>query len=90
MKATQILLVPLAAGLLEGNYTDGKPVRVIAYTIPDKNPEKPESWTPEVLSEELDVCHNFWPRPSPVPGNPPEILVTAYEGVFTIHKTRSG
>ena len=45
----------------KGNYTDGRPVRVMASKIPAKDPEKKENWKTEVLSEELHVCHNFWP-----------------------------
>ncbi len=88
----EIVHVPLQGrgGTAKGNWTDGRPVRVIAYKIPAMDPEKPESWKPEVLSEELHVCHNFWPRPSLIPGKPPEILVTAYEGVFSVHKTPAG
>jgi hypothetical protein len=73
----------------KGNWTDGRPVRVMAYKVP-KDPEKPETWKPEVLSQELHVTHNFWPRPSPLPGRPPDVLITAYEGVFSIHKGPDG
>jgi hypothetical protein len=87
----EVVHVPLQGrgATAKGNYTDGRPVRVIAYKIPP-NPEKPESWKPEVLSDELHVCHNFWPWPSPLPGRPPSILITAYEGVFSIHRTPKG
>ncbi len=81
----EIVHVPLQGrgATAKGNYTDGKPVRIMAYKIP-KSPEKPESWKPEVLSEELHVCHNFWPiqvHPGEVP-----IFVAAYEGIFLIAK----
>jgi len=63
---------------------DGRPVRIMSYAIP-QNPEKPESWKPEVLSEELHVTHNFWPVPGfPKLGNP--LLVASYEGVSAIRQ----
>lgn len=58
----EIVHVPLQGRgcTAKGNFTDGKPVRIMAYKIP-KEPEKSENWKPMVLSEELYVCHNFWP-----------------------------
>ena len=81
----EIVHVPLQGrgATAKGNYTDGKPVRIMAYKVP-KDPEKPENWKPMVLSEEFHVCHNFWPV---FARNGPElraIYVTAYEGVFAI------
>jgi hypothetical protein len=90
----EIVHVPLQGrgATSKGNYTDGRPVRVIAYKVPAA-PEKPEAWKPEVLSEELHVCHNFWPMYPIQLGNPrppvPEILVTSYEGVFSIRPNGS-
>ncbi len=73
----------------KGNWTDGKPVRIVALKVPAKDPEKKENWKTEVLSEELNVCHNFW-QSSEVfstegrkPLTPP-IYVTSYEGVHMI------
>ena len=54
----------------KGNYIDGRPVRVIAYTIPAKDPEKKENWKAKVLSEELHVCHNFCPWYYSIEGRP--------------------
>jgi hypothetical protein len=83
----EIVHVPLQGRgcTAKGNFTDGKPVRIMAYKIP-KDPEKPENWKAEVLSEELHVCHNFWPIPRDrkLPGS--DILVTAYEGVFLLER----
>ncbi len=81
----EIVHVPLQGrgATAKGNYVDGKPVRIMAYQIP-KTPEKPESWKAEVLSEELHVCHNFWP--SPGPKEYCAFLVAAFEGVFIIGK----
>lgn len=86
----EIVHVPLqgkgASG--KGNFTDGRPVRVVALTIPSKEPEKLENWKVRVLSEELYVCHNFCPvPPDEFPreyGTP--ILVASYEGVSILRR----
>src|SRR5205814_9925836 len=57
----------------KGNWMDGRPVRIVAYKVPRKDPEKKENWKPEVLSEELHVVHNFWPWPTAA-DRPPKIL----------------
>jgi hypothetical protein len=85
----EIVHVPLMGNgsSAKGNWTDGRPVRVVALKVPAKEPEKKENWKVEVLSDELHVCHNFWPVYPPVsPGKPaiPSILVTAYEGVYVV------
>src|SRR4051794_24898151 len=87
----EIVHVPLQGkgSSAKGNWTDGRPVRIIALKVPAKDPEKKENWKVEVLSEELHVCHNFWPVfPKTEGGKPsiPSILVTAYEGVFLLHR----
>jgi hypothetical protein len=85
----EIVHVPLQGrdATAKGNFVDGRPVRVMAYKIP-ANPEKPESWKPQVLSDSLYVCHNFWPIPrltkDGVLGT--EILITSYDGVHSISK----
>jgi hypothetical protein len=74
----------------KGNWTDGKPVRIVALKVPAKDPEKKENWKTQVLSEELNVTHNFWPssevfstegRVGPLY---PQIFVTSYEGVHVV------
>jgi hypothetical protein len=86
----EIVHVPLQGrgASAKGNYTDGRPVRVIAYKLPVDPVAGP--WVPMVLSEELHVAHNFWPWPAPLPGDPPVILVASYEGVSTIWRDRTG
>jgi hypothetical protein len=81
----EIVHVPLQGkgATAKGNFTDGKPVRMIAYAVP-KDPEKPENWKATVLNEELHVCHNFCP-PS-VKTARPTFYATAYEGVFKLTK----
>jgi hypothetical protein len=83
----EIVHVPLQGrgATAKGNFTDGKPVRVMAYQVP-KDPEKAENWKPQVLSDELYVCHNFWPVAGAA-GRPALIWVASYEGVSVIHKT---
>jgi hypothetical protein len=89
----EIVHVPLMGrgSSAKGLWVDGKPVRVIAMKVPAKDPEKKENWKPVVLSEELNVCHNFclgaeggFARK----GRP--ILVTAYEGVHIIYPEGQG
>jgi len=89
----EIVHVPLMGkgSSAKGNWVDGRPVRVIALKVPAKDPEKAENWKTEVLSEELHVCHNFWPvYPGTELGTPsiPEILVTAYEGVYIVSRDK--
>jgi len=83
----EIVHVPLhgKGATPKGNYMDGRPVRVIALKIPAKEPEKKENWRTEVLSEELHVCHNFWPIPPSVQSHVP-ILIVSYEGVFWLDR----
>lgn len=82
-----IVLVPLMGrdSSARANWMDGRPVRILAYPIP-KDPMR-GPWEPVVLSEELHVCHNFWPMPGKTKNDPAEILITAYEGVFNLQKT---
>src|SRR5262245_55402252 len=63
----------------KGNYTDGRPVRIIAYKIPAKEPEKKENWKPVVICDELHVVHNFFTIPDP---KRHALLYASYEGVF--------
>lgn len=42
----------------KGNWTDGRPVRILRYPLPS-DPTKPEAWKPEVVSEEFFTVHNF-------------------------------
>ncbi len=80
-----IVHVPLMGrgATAKGNWTDGKPVRIVALKVPAKDPEKKENWKTQVLSEELNVCHNFAPlKPRGATGRyVPVMLVASYEGV---------
>jgi hypothetical protein len=61
----------------EANWTDGEPVRVTAYRIP-QDPVK-DRWIPEILDQSLHVVHNFAPIAGPGKGK--SLLMASYEGV---------
>ncbi len=84
----EIVHVPLMGrgSSAKGLWTDGKPVRVVALKVPAKEPEKKENWKTQVLSEELNVCHNFWPLFSGT--HVFGILVTSYDGVHIIAREK--
>lgn len=91
----EIVHVPLQGrgATAKGNYTDGKPVRVVALKVPAKDPEKKENWKVQVLSEELYVTHNFWQSSEAfsTEGRGPhfrDILVTSYEGVHVLSRDK--
>ena len=79
----EVVSVPLMGrdATAKANWMDGRPVRVTAYQVPEKEPEKPESWRPDVLCEELHVMHNF--APFDLPGGS-AFIATAYEGVYAV------
>jgi hypothetical protein len=69
----------------KGNWTDGRPVRLLAYRIP-KDPVR-DRWMSEVIDESLHVLHNFYPF-GPQGGRGCDILTASYEGVSLL--TRDG
>lgn len=69
------------------NWTDGEPIRVLAYRIP-KDPMH-DRWTPEVLDQSLHVMHNFWPIPGKA-GKGADILTASYEGVSLLSRDPTG
>lgn len=82
----EIVHVPLmgADSTQAKNWQDGRPVRIIALRVPAKDPEKTEHWKPEVLNDELRVCHNFQEvRPSETP-TPPRLYITSYDGLHSL------
>ncbi len=87
----EILMAPLQGrgATAKGNYTDGRPVRILSYAIP-ADPTKPENWKPKVLSEELHVVHNFWPYTPKGSKGPLSILTASYEGYSAILLDPSG
>ena len=83
----EIVLAPLMGrdSTAKGNWMDGRPVRILAYSVPAKDPEKKENWKTQVLSDELHVVHNICPLPDSGPSTfPPTytpLLIASYEGV---------
>lgn len=67
----------------KSNWSDGSPVRLLAYRIP-KDPTR-DRWVPEVIDESLRVMHNFWPIPA-APGKPADVLTASYEGVHRFQR----
>jgi hypothetical protein len=89
----EIVHVPLQGrdATAKGNWTDGRPVRIVALKVPAKDPEKKENWKTEVLSDELYVTHNFWPTSEvfSTEGRGPfyrPIFVTSFEGVHMLDR----
>ncbi len=79
----EIVMAPLMGrdATKEKNWMDGRPVRLLSYKVPAKDPEKPENWKPIVLSEELHVVHNFCSFPI---DGAPSLLAASYEGLTII------
>jgi hypothetical protein len=69
------------------NWTDGSPVRLLAYKIP-KDPTR-DRWVPEVLDESLHVVHNFWPVEA-AGRKGVDILTASYEGVGLLARDEAG
>jgi hypothetical protein len=67
----------------EKNWSDGAPVRVLAYRVP-KDPTR-DRWVPDVLDEGLHVVHNFWPVPA-AGGQGSDLLTASYEGVSLLRR----
>jgi len=67
----------------ENNWTDGAPVRMLAYRIP-KDPVR-DRWVPEVINESLHVVHNFAPVPANH-GKCSDILTASYDGVHVLSR----
>lgn len=82
----EVVMAPLMGreATAKGNWMDGRPVRLIAYKIPAKDPEKPTSWKPMVLDDQLHVVHNFDVVADPKSGRAISILTASYEGVHAL------
>jgi hypothetical protein len=87
----QIVMVPLQGrgASSKGNWTDGRPVRIISYTIPS-DPKKPEQWKPVVLTQSLYVIHNFCPLHDLRPERPMHMLTASYDGVHRFSRQSNG
>ncbi len=86
----EIVHVPLMGrdATAKGNWTDGRPVRIVALKVPAKDPEKKENWKTQVLSDELNVTHNFCLVKSGTNARNTSILVASYEGVNEITREK--
>lgn len=71
----------------KNNWMDGRPVRMLVYTVPNDPVKGP--WKPEVIDESLHVVHNFWPIARGGNGGGHDVLAASYEGVSRIHWTGS-
>jgi len=84
----EIVHVPLMGreSSAKSNWIDGRPLRVIALKVPEKDPEKTASWKPIVLSESLNVAHNFCPgTEGGFARKGSSILTASYDGVSVIY-----
>lgn len=86
----EVVMAPLMGrdATKEKNWMDGRPVRIMAYKVPAKDPEKKESWKPEVISEELHVVHNFTEVQSTLEGG--KLYVASYEGLHKLSRDDKG
>ncbi len=88
-KKPELILAPLMGrdATAKGNWLDGRPVRILAYTVP-KNADL-VGWKMRVLNEELHAVHNLTTgTPATEPGLiRPYVLVASYEGLTSIDPT---
>lgn len=89
----EVVHVPLMGrgATAKGNWTDGRPLRVVAFKVPGKEPEKAETWKPVVLSDSLHVAHNFCPGgEGGFARRGASILVGSYEGISLVYPDGPG
>lgn len=81
----EIIVAPLQGreATPKGNWTDGRPVRIVAYQVP-KEPTDPKAWKPEVVSEGLHVVHNF--AVVSAAHESASLLTASYEGVSRVSR----
>jgi hypothetical protein len=81
-KNPYIVLTPLMGreSTAQANWMDGRPVRILAYPIPDDPIKGP--WKPIILNEDLHVVHNFTPYDHK--DGRTGLLTASYEGVSLI------
>ncbi|MFO0928864.1 MAG: VCBS repeat-containing protein [Gemmataceae bacterium] len=80
-----LLVAPLMGrnATAKNNWTDGAPVRLLAYRIP-KDPTR-DRWAPEVIDESLHVMHNLFPVATRA-GKPVDVLTASYVGVHRFQR----
>jgi hypothetical protein len=86
----EIIVVPLMGrdATAKGNWMDGRPVRIVAYTVPRN--EKVTGWRMTVINEDLHVVHNvFAATMNEVQGVKPYdyIIAASYEGLTHVWPT---
>lgn len=83
----ELIVAPLMGRNTTPPHFAEQPVRILAYKIP-ADPAR-DAWTPEVISEDLHVTHNFWPTDFDGDGRP-EILIVSFEGVHLLKRDAAG
>ncbi len=83
----ELVVVPLFGRGTSGPDFAEAPVRILAYQIPADPVAGP--WTPEVISEELHVAHNFYPADLDRDGQV-DLLVASFEGVSLLRRQQDG
>ena len=86
----ELVMAPLMGrdATKEKNWMDGRPVRILSYKVPAKDPEKSENWKATVLSEELHVVHNFQESRGDVAKG--KFFAASYEGVHQLDADKEG
>ena len=79
----ELVVVPLMGkgSSQKENWVDGVPLRIQAFTIPEK--PKTDRWVPTVLDQSLHVAHNFCEAPAAGKSREKmaDLLVCSYEGI---------
>jgi len=83
----ELIVVPLFGPGTKGPAWDQAGVRILAYEIPEDPVAGP--WKAKVLSDELHVCHNFYPTDFDSDGDT-DILVASFEGVTLLERGEQG
>lgn len=96
----EIVHVPLMGrgATKQANWTDGRPLAVIAMEVPQGDPRQKENWKPIVLNQELHVAHNFCVATSPYASSESSrdssrgssILTASYAGVSLLAPSTDG
>ncbi|HVC93950.1 MAG TPA: VCBS repeat-containing protein [Pirellulales bacterium] len=83
----ELIVVPMMGRGATKPFWNEQPLRVLAYKVPDDPVAGP--WTPDVISRELHVAHNFWPTDLDRDGRT-DILVASFEGVSLLKRNEAG
>jgi FG-GAP-like repeat len=86
-KRPELIVSPLMGrNTTKPNYAEAG-CRLLSYKIPADPIAGP--WVPEVINDELHVCHNFWPADLNRDGQL-ELLVVSFEGVHLLERNKAG